>query len=111
MWSRRRGGNKRAGGFVLDPLACNPFRFALTFVCSHVQRSKPGPDASENKFTGAERGTKDNTSVNGDVMDVAVSPAGGASRPSDRNGDEDQHHDDAGVDMHAGAATSHGGWS
>lgn len=78
-----------------------------------VQRGKPGPDASDIKFTDADRGTKDNPFVNGDAMDVALSPgtAGGAGRSADRNENEDKRHGDASVDMHAGGAASHGGWS
>ena len=75
-----------------------------------LQRGKPGPGAAENKFTDADRGAKDNLSVNGDAMDVALSPAV-VGRTADRNRDEDRRHGDGGVDMHTGGGASHGSWS
>eukprot|EP00752_Nemacystus_decipiens_P001468 g1444.t1 len=94
-----------------DPNAKDPtFVEDPRFRTSDAKGSKPDPGAADNKFTDAERETKNNPSANGDAMDVALSPAVGAGRPADRNGDEVRRHVD-GVDMHTGGDTSRGGWS
>lgn len=83
------------------------------FLHPALQRGKPGSGVAENKFTDAQHGAKGNPSVNGEAMDIAVSPAGGAGRSADRNGDEGRRYDDAGVGVgtHTGGAASHGGWT